>query len=193
MIGSERGVAGFLHPEGVYDDPMASKLRAVLYQRLRVHFQFHNEKKLFPVHHSTLFSINVYGTPSASPGFSHIANLYAPSTIDACFDHDGRGPVPGIKDDDGDWNFEGHDHRIINVDDGALATFAKLYDHVDAPALGARLPALHARELLTVIGETRRASPPPERFSGRVLRHITLARDDVTAGWNYSPRDTFPC
>ena len=184
MIGSERGVAGFLHPEGVYDDPMASKLRAVLYQRLRVHFQFHNEKKLFPVHHSTLFSINVYGTPSASPGFSHIANLYAPSTIDACFDHDGRGPVPGIKDDDGDWNLEGHAHRVIDIDDGALSTFAKLYDHVDAPALEARLPALHARELLTVIGKLAEHPLHLNDFQGEFFItshwHETMSQQDGT-------------
>ena len=151
MIGSERGVAGFLHPEGVYDDPKGRPLRAALYPRLRIHFQFQNEKKLFPVHHHTLFSINVYGRPSTSPRFSHISNLYVPSTIDACFDHDGRGTVPGIKDDTGDWNIAGHRHRVINVDGSSLTTFAELYDAPDVPAAKARLPALHSRELLTVL------------------------------------------
>ena len=63
MIGSsDGGVAGFLHPEGVFDDPKGGEFREELYQRLRAHFQFQNEKKLFSeVHHETLFSINVYG------------------------------------------------------------------------------------------------------------------------------------
>ena len=86
MIGSERGVTGFLHPEGVYDAPAGGLFRAALYSRLRAHFQFQNEKKLFsePDHH-TLFSINVYGSVQRTPTFAHIANLYAPATVDALF------------------------------------------------------------------------------------------------------------
>ena len=41
------GVVGLLHPEGVYDDPKAADLRAALYPRLRAHFQFINERRLF--------------------------------------------------------------------------------------------------------------------------------------------------
>ena len=40
MIGSTRGFAGFLHPEGVYDDPNGGRLRAALYPRLHAHYQF---------------------------------------------------------------------------------------------------------------------------------------------------------
>ena len=42
MIGSKRGVAGFLHPEGIYDDRNGGVLRREVYSRLRSHFQFHN-------------------------------------------------------------------------------------------------------------------------------------------------------
>ena len=67
-IGSPDGVAGFLHPEGVYDDPKGSAFREALYPRLRSHFQFQNEKKLFAeVDHHALFSINVYGAPRSAP------------------------------------------------------------------------------------------------------------------------------
>ena len=81
MVGSEHGVAGFLHPESVYDDPKGGDFRAALYPRLRSHFQFQNEKRLFPeVHHHTTFSVNVSGPRRTSPAFAHIANLYAPAT-----------------------------------------------------------------------------------------------------------------
>ena len=94
MIGNEHGVAGFLHPEGVYDAPAGGVFRVALYSRLRAHFQFQNEKKLFSEpHHHTLFSINVYGSVRRTPAFAHIANLYVPATVDACFSHDGRGLV----------------------------------------------------------------------------------------------------
>lgn len=60
----ESGVAAFVHPEGVYDDPKGGALREKLYPRLRYHFQFANERKLFPeVDHHTTFSLNVYGGP----------------------------------------------------------------------------------------------------------------------------------
>ncbi len=69
--GRQEGVSGFLHPEGVYDDPKGGKLREAVYPRLRYHFQFHNELKLFSdVHHATMFSINVYAGSKANIHFS---------------------------------------------------------------------------------------------------------------------------
>ena len=152
MVGSERGVAGFLHPEGVYDDPEGGVLRTALYTRLRAHFQFQNERKLFadPDHH-TLFSINIYSRKRSSPSFHHIANLFTPATVDACLDHDGCGPVPGIKDEANAWNTAGHAHRVVEIDKEALGTFVDLYDDSHTPVLMARLPALHARSLLAVL------------------------------------------
>src|SRR5262249_48927703 len=41
------GVQGFLHPEGLYDDPRGGRLRAALYRRLRYHLHFRNERQLF--------------------------------------------------------------------------------------------------------------------------------------------------
>ena len=151
MIGREDGVAGFLHPEGVYDDPKGGAFREALYSRLRAHFQFQNEKRLFSeVHHETLFSVNVYGGARDAPAFRHIANLFAPATVDACLEHDGRGEVPGIKDD-GAWTTAGHADRVVDVDTAALANFATLYDAAGTPPRRARLPALHAKTLLGVL------------------------------------------
>ena len=162
MIGGEDGVAGFLHPEGVYDDPKGGAFREALYPRLRAHFQFKNEKRLFPeVHHETQFSINVYGDARPAPAFVHIANLFAPATADACLDHDGRGSVPGIKDDAGGWNTAGHAHRIIKVNRDALDNFAKLYDESGTLPFQARLPALHTGALLQVL---RKFAAYPKRL-----------------------------
>ena len=156
-----RGVVGMLHPEGPYEDPNAGIFRAALYSRLRGHFQFINERRLFPeVHHHTKFSINIYGYEHGADGdgglgggvsFAHISNLFAPGTLDACLEHDGRGPVPGVKDDQGQWNVAGHRHRMIRIESGKLEMFAALYDEPDTPALEARLPALHSRQLVSVL------------------------------------------
>ena len=150
----DSGVTALLHPESVYDDPKGGRFREALYPRLRAHFQFQNEKRLFPeVHHHTEFSVNVYGALRPEPAFQHVANLFAPATVDACLDHDGHGPVPGIKDDDGKWNLAGHAQRVVDVDLGALGDFAKLYDMDGTPAVKARLPALHAKILLGVLAK----------------------------------------
>ena len=186
MIGSADGVAGFLHPEGVYDDPKGGAFREALYPRLRAHFQFQNEKKLFAeVHHDVdPFSINIYGKHRPSPTFIHIANLFAPATIDACLDHDGHGPVPGIKDDTGGWNTAGHAHRAIEFDRDVLDNFAKLYDEPGTPPLKARLPALHARTLLQVLwkfaAHPKRLGNLKGEFYVTAQWHETMSQRDGT-------------
>ena len=35
LIGTEQGVSGFLHPEGIYDDSNGGRLREAIYPRLR--------------------------------------------------------------------------------------------------------------------------------------------------------------
>ena len=152
MIRHKYGVAGFLHPEGIYDDPKGGAFRQEVYSRLRAHFQFVNEMKMFAENdHRTAFSINIYGNESAEPKFDHIANLYAPATVDATFAHDGSGDIPGLKDEKGGWNTTGHRSRVLRVDEAALATFASLYDSEDTPPNESRLPALHSQELLVAI------------------------------------------
>lgn len=134
-IGSARGVAGFLHPEGVYDDPKGGRFRAALYRRLRAHFQFENELQLFPIGGTRRYSINIYGAARRKSAFLNLSNLYVPSAVDFSFAHDGQGPVPGIKDDKNKWNTTGHAHRLIEVDHEALGTFASLYDEEGTPPL----------------------------------------------------------
>jgi hypothetical protein len=145
-------VQTLLHPEGPYDDPNAAALRMAAYRRLRAHFQFINERKLFQeVHNQTTYSINVYGRDRTEPSFVTIANLFAPQTVDACFNHSGGGETPGYKRDEGGWNMSGHRRRIVDVNIERLATFGHLYDAPGTPAMAARLPAIHSSELVTVL------------------------------------------
>lgn len=158
-LGARKGVAGFLHPEGIYDDPKGGQLRASVYPMLRAHFQFHNELSLFAeVHHATMFSINIYGPKNTAPSFINMSNVYAVSAIDASFEHNNLGPVPGIKDEqeiDGklkvSWNTSGHRSRLIHIGVKELSLFARLYDSEGTTACQARLPALHATQLVAVL------------------------------------------
>ena len=181
-VASRRGVVGLLHPEGPYDDPNAGIFRAALYPRLMGHFQFINERNLFPeVDHHTKFSINIYGHGNGrnsrreAVSFAHISNLFAPATVDACLEHDGRGPVPGVKDNRGNWSVAGHSQRLVHISSDVLELFATLYDEPETPPLEARLPALHSQQLLTALEQL--AVQP--KSLGNVRKDIK-----ISPGWN---------
>ena len=183
MFSGKSGVAAFVHPEGVYDDPKGGALREKLYPRLRYHFQFANERKLFPeVHHHTQFSLNVYGGP-LMVSFDTISNLYDAKSIVECYEGDATATIPGIKDENGDWNVKGHPDRIIHVTKKELAVFAKLFDGNDEWKQ-ARLPVLHAEELVEVLEtfskqQTTLESLDNEFFSTECW-HETNAQNDGT-------------
>ncbi|OWJ63473.1 DNA methyltransferase family protein [Paraburkholderia caledonica] len=197
-----RGVTGLLHPEGPYDDPEGGALREVVYARLRRHFQFVNELLLFAeVDNHTRYSINIYGPKQSTPRFDQVANLFVPTTVDACYQHNGEGVVGGYKNDAGKWNTVGHRDRIVRVDEKALATFANLYDEPGTLSLRARLPALHAGALSSVLAKLaaypRRLADLGEDYFSTQQWNEKLAQDDGTItrrpnsdnGFAISPED----
>lgn len=184
-LNSAQGVTGLLHPEGPYDDPKGGTLREAVYARLRRHFQFANAFFLFAgVHDQTRFGIHIYGAAKLGVGFDHIANLFLPSTVDACYQSDGSGVVGGIKNDTGQWNTAGHRDRIVRVDEAALATFARLYDEPGTPARRARLPALHAGALNSVLSKLaaypRRLADLGNDYVSTEMWHETMQQKDGT-------------
>ena len=134
------------------DDPNGGGFRSEMYLHLRAHFQYQNEKKLFPIGNRSKFSANIYGPRCEKPVFDTIANLFSPRTVDLCYSHDGSGVVNGIKDEETEtWDESGHKDRIVSVRMNHLTLFAQLYDEPGTPALEARLPALHAKSLLKML------------------------------------------
>ncbi|MEA4615866.1 class I SAM-dependent DNA methyltransferase [Klebsiella pneumoniae] len=193
-LGAQKGVAGFLHPEGIYDDPKGGLLRASVYPRLRAHFQFQNEKGLFPIGNRNKFSINLYATTAASIGFSNIANLFMPQTIDGCYVLSDK-PVGGIKNDQDDWNLEGHPDRLLQINEELLELFSRLYDDEGTPSLEARLPALHAIQLITVLdkfaAQPIRLGDLQNEYLSTVMFDETYAQRDGTIERNTQfPKDS---
>ncbi|MBH9335088.1 class I SAM-dependent DNA methyltransferase [Pseudomonas aeruginosa] len=169
QVGS--GVQALLHPEGPYDDPNGGGLREAMYFRLRAHYQFQNELKLFAeIGNRVKFSINIYGE-SRAPTFKTMANVMHPQTTFAALEHVGGGVTPGIKTDTGSWDLAGHRNRLVEVTESTLAIFALLYDAPDTPALQARLPAVHSRELVSVLEKLARV---PRRLGDLAGNYLTL-------------------
>lgn len=184
MVTHVKGVTGYVHPEGVYDDPKGGILRSEIYKRLKYHLQFRNEFNLFTGtndHGRLMFSLNIYRF-SKEVMFININNLFLSKTIDMCFDHDGRGIVGGIKNDENKWNTDGHQGRIVPITQKELNLFVSLYDEVGTSPMEARLPALHSRELLVVLEKI--ASYPnklvniKDEYYATEMLHETNAQSD---------------
>ncbi|HRY16032.1 MAG TPA: hypothetical protein P5330_09210, partial [Candidatus Competibacteraceae bacterium] len=157
------GVAGLLHPEGVFDDPKGGEFREQYYQRLLAHYQMKNEKILFAdVDHHMAFSLNIYRGQSTAPRFVALFNAVDPITITASQRHNRlEDPIPGIKNDNGEWETRGHCQRLVNITEAELSLFARLFEKPDTPALQARLPQVHSREILAVL---RKFTDAPRRL-----------------------------
>lgn len=187
-IGSEQGVSGFLHPEGVYDDPNGGRLREAIYPRLKYHFQFENEFSLFVGtndHGRMRFGLHIYqNSPNSDISFTHISNLFNPRTVDSCFNHAGEGLVGGIKNDENDWNTQGHLHRLILVDYSTLDLFSRLYDDMGTPATQAQLPVIHSRQVIEVLRKLavhpRRLADLEGEYFSTEMWHETNAEKDGT-------------
>ncbi len=151
-VANSKGVSGFLHPEGVYDDPKGGRLRREIYKRLKYHFQYINSLGLFAeVHSAVKFSTNIFSNINKNTKFITIANLFLPQTIESSFTYYGNDSIEGIKDIDNKWNIKGHRNRILHITDNELELFSKLYDKENTTSLEARLPALHSVELIRVL------------------------------------------
>ncbi|WP_273975205.1 Eco57I restriction-modification methylase domain-containing protein [Vibrio parahaemolyticus] len=188
---SGSGISGFLHPEGTYDDPKGGRLRKLIYPRLRSHYQFINECKLFPeVHNLTLFSINIYGQPLEKICFNNISNLFVPSTIDDSFSYSGDEQEQGIKllEDsisggvNISWNMRGHRERVLMITDETLSVYSNLYGSSEISFRESCLPSLHNNALLSVLdklaNQPQKLTDLKGSFYSTVMLDETYAQQD---------------
>lgn len=152
LASEENGYIGLLTPEGIYDDPKGQPLRKELYKRLRYHFQYQNELRLFAeVHHHTVYGDQLLGPRrSSSPRFASLSNLFHPNTVDACFAHDGHGSCGGIKDKNGNWNTVAHKDRIVIFAKEELKVLSNTFEDGTTDDC-AKLVSIHAQEIIDVL------------------------------------------
>ncbi len=180
------GVVGLIHPESHFADPSGGPIREPTYSRLRRHWQFSNETKLFQdVHNETEFGVHVYGGPR-TPQFLQAANLLAPSTLDRSLDHDGTGDLPSIQYPEGGWDLRPHAQRIVTVNYDVLTDWVGLFDPTGTPAQQSRLLRPLTRADLSALAAFARQ---PWRL-GDMTRYWSRGFDEVklktdgTAEWN---------
>ncbi|WP_328393715.1 Eco57I restriction-modification methylase domain-containing protein [Nocardia sp. NBC_00416] len=168
------GIVSLIHPESHFTESRAHTLRRESYHRLRRHWQFRNELRLFTeIQHTRPYGVHIYGAHSVIH-FLHAGVLYHPDVAVRSLRHDGNGPAPGVKDPDGRWDTRAHAERIIEVTGAELAAWAALIDEPETPTTEARM--LY----------------PVNRASSEVLEKIAAAprlagvRFQWTAGWHES-------
>ncbi len=191
-LGTCGGVSGFLHPEGVYDDPKGGELRCELYKKLKYHFQFQNGLNLFrDVAHREKYSINIYNKTENS-SFINIANLFHPSTIDKCLEHNGHGKCEGIKNEKNNWNLNGHADRLIIIDNETLSVFAKLYESNDTPIINSRLAVIHSIPVLNVLRKISEQETRLEKYKDEYVPTVMWDESKAQAGGIITRRTGFP-
>ena len=176
---SEKGFMGLLHPETIYDDPKGQPLRKEVYPRLRYHFQYTNELTLFAeVHHCTKYGEQIYGGKQESIDFLSIHNLFHPSTIDACFAHDGHGICGGIKDDNGKWNVNAHKDRIVHFTETELRVLSEAFED-GADWQSVKLTSIHANVIVIVLEKLSKFPKHVRDYERIVTRNVegTAAED----------------
>lgn len=185
-IGNSKGIVGLLHPEGIYDDSRGGYFRAEIYQRLKAHYMFQNELKLFAeIGNRNRYSVNVYQPyPAKNVNFVHMVNLYHPSTVDSSYTHDGVGKTPGIKNSENNWDLKGHRHRILMLGATQLAILGQVFEEGSAPPLHTRLPLIHSQQLLSVLEkfakQPRRLADLAGEYFTCEMWHETNAQKDGT-------------
>lgn len=168
-----RGIVGLVHPESHFTELRAKGLRRETYRRLRRHWQFRNEMKLFTeINNTREYGVHIYGSTLSEPTFLQASTIFHPETIVRSIRHDGSGLAPGIKNPEGKWDSTAHLERIVKVDASTLHSWASLIDEPGTPGIEARM--LY----------------PVNRASGEVLNKIAAAPRlgsvdfEWTYGWN---------
>lgn len=150
MLTKNKGSFAFVHPNTIFDETKGGALRTMLYPKLRKSFRFQNELKLFAeVGHAKTFCLSIF-VNDVSDSFEWIVNLFATNTIDECYGEADHSVSLGIKNDNGEWNINGHPDRVITVTSRELQTFAKVFDD-SLNYKSAKLPVVQTEELVGLL------------------------------------------
>ncbi len=150
-LGSESGVVGLVHQDGIFDDGKGKALRAAFFRRCVWVCRFKNEFKLFAdIGDVRPFAFSVSSSRRRrSVAFAMMCNLFHPRTIDESLAHDGSGRVPGIKTDENAFESRGHLNRVVRVGEEELDVFSRLFG--DSLPIETQLPLVHSTDALVVL------------------------------------------
>lgn len=137
-----QGYAALIHQDGHLGDPKSGAFRRHWYGRAVKHFEFINRMKsrnFTEVDHNVRFSLNIYRGEEHATDFEKFTYAFTAAQVeDSYADQDGIGPVPSIKNADGNWDTRGHRDRVMRVDHDALSVIHALSEEETVPVEEAR-------------------------------------------------------
>ena len=182
---SNNAVVGLLHPEGHFNDPSGGQFRAATYRRLRRHFHFRNELKLFEdIQHTREFGVHIYGA-AREVGFIQIASMLTPDTVDGSLEHDGSGELPGIQYPWGGWDLRPHAARVLRVTADTLSGWSALFGEPGEPLDRPRLvrPTTSAELAALNVLASQRARLSDNKYNWSAGFHEKSAKDAGLIRW----------
>jgi hypothetical protein len=175
-----KGNAALIHQDGHLGDPKSGTFRQHWYERITRYFEFRNQikKKMFSeVDNNVRYSLNIYRGEVSEVSFDSFCSAFLPSQISDSYDHDGSGPVDGIKGDDGDWNTRGHLGRVVKIDWEALSVIHALSEEDSIPVLQARFIQPYSARTLDVFRKMARF-PKLDSAIPRTKRSVSAANGE---------------
>lgn len=123
------GMIGLIHEDGHLSEPGLSGFRASCVTRLLKHFHFRNEKKsrmFSEIGNKREYSCNIYRSLSGPVKFDYIYGMFLPNQVEDSLNHDGAGPLPSGRLENGDWDTRGHQKRVVTAQEIDLEFGARL-------------------------------------------------------------------
>ena len=159
---SKTGVVGLLHPVNHFIDDSFFGLRKECYLRVRRHWEFRNQKKLFSeIGNTRPYCVDIYGPRLPGVNFMQASWLFHPDTVSGSLVHNGSGDPSGIKDIEGNWDVKPHADRIVKVDNSTLASWLKVTDQSGGEIFRAQTLSAPNRDVMRILAHVS-AFPRPE-------------------------------
>lgn len=154
------GYVALIHQDGHLGDPKSGAFRRHWYARIVKHFEFINRMKsrnFMEVDHNVRFSLNIYRGEECTPDFEKFTYAFTAAQIeDSYADQDGIGPVPSIKNSQGNWDTRGHRDRVMRINRDALSVIHALSEEQTVPVEEARFIQPYSARTLEVFRQMAR-------------------------------------
>ena len=105
-------------------------------------------KNFAEVRKTAQFSINIYSGKEGEVEFDQFTYAYLPSQVEESYEHDGAGPIGGLRDSKNNWNTAGHKKRIFKITEKDLNTISELNGDLIEDVLQTRLPQPFSENML---------------------------------------------
>lgn len=186
------GTYGLIKQGGILSDKGTESLRPIYYKELTKIYRFINEKKLFEVHNNVEFVVAVFNKFKGEVNFNLIDNLYHPITIERCKKASFTDEYPGNKNDEGNFDLNGHPDRIVSITENTLRELTLLEGKKIEEYLNVSLPGIHGLPEWKLIQKAINAKEhlgDKDFYWTQMFNETNALKDGLIETWTKSHKD----